>query len=97
VTLLSVTVVDTIQSTQADQPAFQANSHRLSAAGDAWLFKEGVLGAIGLSLVIVSHIPLPGSRARFSTLAKLCCVLDCRPGVLIAYDLAGEPIENDPD
>ena len=34
---------------------------------------------------------------RFSTLAKLCRALDCQPGDLIAYDPAGEPIENDPD
>ena len=34
---------------------------------------------------------------RFSTLAKLCRVLDCQPGELIAYDPADEPIENDTD
>jgi putative transcriptional regulator len=34
---------------------------------------------------------------RFSTLAKLCRVLDCQPGDLIAYDPADEPIENDTD
>lgn len=34
---------------------------------------------------------------RFSTLAKLCRVLDCQPGDLIAFDPADEPIESDPD
>jgi putative transcriptional regulator len=34
---------------------------------------------------------------RFSTLAKLCRVLDCQPGDLIAYDPADGPIENDTD
>ena len=34
---------------------------------------------------------------RFSTLAKLCRILDCQPGDLIAYDPADEPIENDTD
>ena len=34
---------------------------------------------------------------RFSTLAKLCRVMDCQPGDLIAYDPADEPIENDTD
>ena len=34
---------------------------------------------------------------RFSTLAKLCRVLDCQPGELIAYDPADEPVENDTD
>ena len=34
---------------------------------------------------------------RFSTLAKLCRVLDCQPGDLLTYDPADEPIEDDPD
>lgn len=34
---------------------------------------------------------------RFSTLAKLCHVLDCQPGDLIAYYPAEEVMETDPE
>jgi putative transcriptional regulator len=34
---------------------------------------------------------------RFSTLAKLCRVLDCQPGDLLTYEPADELIEDDPD
>jgi putative transcriptional regulator len=34
---------------------------------------------------------------RFSTLAKLCRVLDCQPGDLIAYDPVDEDMKSDPD
>ena len=34
---------------------------------------------------------------RFSTLAKLCRVLDCQPGDLLTYEASDEPVENDPD
>ena len=34
---------------------------------------------------------------RFSTLAKLCRVLECQPGDLLTYEPADEPIEDVPD
>ncbi len=43
--------------------------------------------AVGLSETQLSHFRSGKVRGlRFSTLAKICHVLDCQPGELIAYD-----------
>lgn len=43
--------------------------------------------AVGLSETQLSHFRSGKIRGlRFSTLAKMCFVLDCQPGDLIAYD-----------
>jgi putative transcriptional regulator len=59
---------------------------------DAALAKKGLRAKQVAALIGVSETHLSLFRSgkvrgvRFSTLAKLCVVLDCQPGDLLAYD-----------
>jgi len=59
---------------------------------DAWLRErrttaKALAEQIGISETQLSHFRQGKARGlRFSTLAKLCYVLDCEPGDLIGYD-----------
>ena len=59
---------------------------------DELLARKGMSGkalahAVSLSETQLSHFRSGKVRGlRFSTLAKMCFVLDCQPGELIAYD-----------
>ena len=45
---------------------------------------------VGVSVVNLSILKNGHARAiRFSTLTRLCEVLDCQPGDLLSYDIAG--------
>jgi putative transcriptional regulator len=45
---------------------------------------------VGVSVVNLSILKNGRARAiRFSTLTRLCDVLDCQPGDLLSYDIAG--------
>ena len=59
---------------------------------DAVLARRGVTAKVVAEQIGISETQLSMFRSgkvrglRFSTLSKLCFVLDCRPGDLIAYD-----------
>ncbi len=45
---------------------------------------------VGVSVVNLSILKNGRARAiRFSTLTRLCGVLDCQPGDLLSYDITG--------
>ncbi len=50
---------------------------------------------VGITIVNLSILKNGHARAvRFSTLARLCAVLNCQPGDLLAYDPAGEAADD---
>ncbi|HEX9520441.1 MAG TPA: helix-turn-helix transcriptional regulator, partial [Streptosporangiaceae bacterium] len=50
---------------------------------------------VGITIVNLSILKNGHARAvRFSTLARLCAVLDCQPGDLLAYGPAGEAADD---
>ena len=59
---------------------------------DAMLARRGVTAKAVAEQIGISETQLSMFRSgkvrglRFSTLSKLCLVLDCRPGDLLAYD-----------
>jgi len=76
-------------------PPAAPDAHAISIHLDKILADRGMTltelsERVGVSLVNLSILKNGHARAiRFSTLTRLCEVLDCQPGDLLSYDNAG--------
>ncbi|QWF82100.1 helix-turn-helix domain-containing protein [Amycolatopsis sp. CA-230715] len=68
------------------------DDHRVTVHLDALLAARGMTltelaNRVGVTVVNLSVLKNGRAKAiRFSTLSKLCAVLDCQPGDLLGYD-----------
>ena len=76
-------------------PPAVPDAHAISIHLDKLLADRGMTltelsERVGVSVVNLSILKNDHARAiRFSTLTRLCEVLDCQPGDLLSYDIAG--------
>jgi putative transcriptional regulator len=76
-------------------PPATADDHGIAVHLDKLLADRGMTltelsERVGVSVVNLSILKNGRARAiRFSTLTRLCEVLDCQPGDLLTYDSAG--------